>query len=137
MSRRPKKHSRRPCAGYHSHSPNAFCRPEVLAEYFLARAGVGFAPVVDRHNLVFHARPRLEIGACFRSAHVVPLLGAGAFTLNRSPAAYGLTGIGWYARTRWQLGFDVRAGAFWDQDAARDGRTIFGEGQFRVGKAFM
>jgi hypothetical protein len=109
----------------------------VLGRYFLARAGVGLVPALDRHSLEFYARPRLEAGVRLEVARVVPLLGVGAFTLGRSPAVHALAGVGFQVSSAWQIGLDVRSGVFWDRFAARDGRTRLGEAQLRVGRSFM
>jgi hypothetical protein len=109
----------------------------IVADYFLARAAVGFAPVADRHGVQNFARPRLEGALRLPIVTVIPTLGAGAFALGRSPGVYGLAGVAVQLSPTWQLGLDVRSGLFWDQLALHRGSTPFGEAQLRVAWALM
>lgn len=104
----------------------------VLADYFVARAAVGVAPVADRHTFDFLLRARIEAAVRTKLDWFVPMVGLGGSTLGLSPAVHGLLGLGFEIAPGWLFGLDLRTGVLWDREAARSGGTRYGEGQLRL-----
>lgn len=104
----------------------------VLADYFVARAALGVAPIAERHTFDLLLRARVEAAARTKLGWFVPLVGLGASVLGLSPAVHGLLGLGFEVSPGWQLGLDMRTGVLWDHEAVRAGGTRYGEGQLRL-----
>jgi hypothetical protein len=61
-----------------------------------------------------------------------PLLGGGITLTGLSPAVFGLAGLGIDVTPRWNIGVDVRGGAFWDRRHRAGGPSRMLEGQLHV-----
>jgi hypothetical protein len=104
-----------------------------LADLFTLRAGVGPAQLYDRHFAPEHfLRTRAELALQPHWGVLRPLLGGGATLTGLSPAVFALAGLGIDITPRWNVGVDVRGGAFWDRRRKAGGGAPQLEGQLHL-----